>query len=365
MTRFKELFSQPISPRIKNIPRKGITTDFRFTTVSMLILLLLTGSGITLFQLIGMPLTEPEIQGIVLGSAAGALLLILLPNWSMLVFALIAAWSVLYYMSGSLRPLVYAVPPLALIPASMLQILYHWDKAVILRWGVYRTVRGAGLFLLIPFADRISARLDTRIRVTDFSAERTLSRDNVPVHIDAVCFWMIWGPQKAILEVENFVEAVTVSAQTALRDAIGSHELATLLSERDLIGTKLQQILDAKTDPWGITVLSVEFTDIVIPKELENAMSKKAQADREHQARLILGDTEIQLAQKMEEANTYYENNPQAFQLRAMNMVYDGLRQSKGSMVLIPSSAAEQMNLGHPMGMVALQKNQAEKGAQS
>ncbi|MFO7848752.1 MAG: slipin family protein, partial [Spirochaetia bacterium] len=193
---------------------------------------------------------------------------------------------------------------------------------------------------------------------TDFSAERTLSMDNVPVHIDAICFWMIWDPEKAILEVENFLEAVTLSAQTALRDSIGSHDLNTLLSKRDEVGRELQRILDAKTNPWGITILSVEFTDIIIPKELEDIMSRKAQAYREKQAREILGDAEISVAEKMTTANEYYRNNPQAFQLRAMNMVYDGLRQSKGSIMLMPSSAIESMDLGSPAGLAALQKLQ-------
>ncbi|MFW6362483.1 MAG: slipin family protein [Spirochaeta sp.] len=349
--------------RIKNQPRRGFTTDFRFSTFSALLMAVIAGTGIAGLQISGFPLQDAEIAGIGLALLTGGLLIALLPAWWTLVFALLAGWTVLYMQTESLTPMAYAVPAIALIPGAMLQLLNHWDKAVVLRFGRFHTVRGAGLSLLLPFADRIAARVDTRIRVTDFSAERTLSRDNVPVHIDAICFWMIWDAQKAVLELENFLEAVTLSAQTALRDAIGTNDLSTLLSERDQIGKDLQRILDSKTDPWGITVLSVEFTDIIIPKELEDAMSKKAQADREHQARLILGDTEIQLAQKMETAAEYYQQNPAAFQLRAMNMVYDGLRQSKGSMVLIPSSAAEQMNLGQPLGMVALQKQAQQNTA--
>jgi regulator of protease activity HflC (stomatin/prohibitin superfamily) len=238
----------------------------------------------------------------------------------------------------------------------MIQLVYHWDRAVILRFGKFKKVQGAGLFLLLPFADRIADKVDTRIRVTDFSAERTLSRDNVPVHIDAICFWMIWDAQKAILEVENFIEAVTLSAQTALRDSIGSHDLATLLSERESVGDKIQQILDKKTNPWGITILSVEFTDIIIPKELEDTMSRKAQAEREKQARIILGDSEIEVAKKMKEATAFYHEDPRAFELRAMNMAFDGLRQSKGSIILMPSSAMERMNLGSPAGLAALER---------
>lgn len=342
--------------RIKNLPRRHIATDFRFSTFSLLLMAIIAGGFLGILSASGYGVSESEAQGIVYAITAAALLILLLPTWGMLVLSLLAAAGVLFAVAESTRPLIYAVPPAALVPAAMLQLLQHWEKAVVLRFGRYQGLKSAGLSLLLPFADRLAARVDTRIRVTDFSAERTLSRDNVPVHIDAICFWMIWDAQKAILEVQDFMEAVTLSAQTALRDAIGTHDLAALLSERDRVGRELQRILDAKTDAWGITILSVEFTDIVIPKELEDAMSKRAQADREHQARMILGETEVQLAEKMRSADLIYRDNPQAYQLRAMNMVYEGLRQSKGSMVLIPSSAAEQMNLGQPLGMAALQK---------
>lgn len=351
--------------RIKNLPRRVIPTDFRFTTFSFLVLVVIAGSAFALLDTMGLSISEKERSGIVLAVLIGGVLLVLLPSWAMLVVAIFAGWIVLFSTTGTYTGAVYLIPAAALILAAMVNLLYHWDKAVILRLGLFHRVRGAGIFLLVPFLDRVAARVDTRIRVTDFSAERTLSRDNVPVHVDAICFWMIWDAQKAILEVQDFMEAVTLSAQTALRDAIGSHDLSALLSERDQVGTKLQKILDAKTNPWGITVLSVEFTDIVIPKELEDAMSRHAQADREHRARLILGDTEIQLAEKMREADRFYQDNPQAFQLRAMNMIYDAMRHSKGSVVLVPSSAAEQMNLGHslqPLGLVALQKKLAEEG---
>jgi regulator of protease activity HflC (stomatin/prohibitin superfamily) len=355
MTGIQGLFRSPRVSRIKNIPRRVIPRDFRFSTFSFLVLVVVWAGAVAATQLSGYVLSGAELQGIAAAIILGAILLVTLPTWGMLVIAIPAGWAVLFSVGGSDRIIVYLVPALALAPAAMVNLLFHWDRAVILRVGRFHRVRGAGLFLLAPFLDRVAARVDTRIRVTDFSAERTLSRDNVPVHVDAICFWMIWDAQKAVLEVQDFLEAVTLSAQTALREAIGSHNLEELLSERDQVGAKLQKILDAKTNPWGITVLSVEFTDIVIPKELEDAMSRHAQADREHRARLILGDTEIELARKMREANRYYRDDPQAFQLRAMNMTYDALRQSKGSVVLVPSSAAEQMNLGNPIGLVALQ----------
>ena len=366
MNGFGRIFARKRVQRIKNEPRRVIATDFRFSTFSLLALALVLAVTVGAALIAGIDLAYREIQGVAYAVIAGAVILAILPTWGMLVVSLFAGWALVYLASESLRPLLYGIPAVALIPATMLNLMYHWDKAVILRFGRFHRVRKAGLFLLAPFIDRVAARVDTRIRVTDFSAERTLSRDNVPVHVDAICFWMIWDAQRAILEVQDFLEAVTFSAQTALRDAIGSHNLEQLLSERDQVGSKLQKILDAKTNPWGITVLSVEFTDIVIPKELEDAMSRHAQADREHRARIILGDTEIQLAEKMRRADEYYRDNPEAFQLRAMNMVYDALRQSKGSVVLIPSSAAEQMNLGNPLGLVALQNRLAaqQKAAQ-
>ncbi len=344
--------------RIKNLPSFRLERDFIFNTFSLLVLIILAGIGIAVFQLTGLGFSDAELQGIILAAIVSGVVIALISLWNMLLFALVAGWVVLFLVSASMDPFAYLVPAAALLISSTTQLMYHWDKAVILRFGKFKRVQEAGIFFLIPFVDRIANKVDTRIRVTDFSAERTLSMDNVPVHIDAICFWMIWDPQKAILEVENFLEAVTLSAQTALRDSIGSHDLNTLLSKRDEVGRELQRILDAKTNPWGITILSVEFTDIVIPKELEDIMSRKAQALREKQAREILGDAEIAVAEKITRANEFYRDNPQAFQLRAMNMVYDGLRQSKGSIMLIPSSAIENMNLGSPAGLAALQKLQ-------
>jgi regulator of protease activity HflC (stomatin/prohibitin superfamily) len=196
--------------------------------------------------------------------------------------------------------------------------------------------------------------VDTRIRATDFSAEKTLTSDTVPVHVDGLAFWMIWDAKRAILEVENFVEAVTLSAQTALRESIGNHDLNTLLTERRTLYKEIQNILDAKTNSWGITILSVEFTDINIPQGLEDAMSRRAQAERERQSRVILGTAEVEIAQKFAEASESYKDNETALHLRAMNMIYEGIRQ-KGSMILLPASALDSMNLGTVMGTAALQ----------
>jgi len=197
--------------------------------------------------------------------------------------------------------------------------------------------------------------VDTRIRATDFSAEKTLTKDTVPVHVDALAFWMIWEAKQAVLEVENYIEAVILSAQTALRDSIGKHDLTSLLSEREELGKEIQRILDVKTNPWGITILSIEITDIIIPKELEDSMSKQAQAERERRSRVILGTAEVEIAEKFEKAAEKYKDNPVALQLRAMNMVYEGIRQNN-SLILLPSSALDNMNLGAVLGTAAYNK---------
>ncbi len=187
---------------------------------------------------------------------------------------------------------------------------YQWERAVILRFGRFRGLRGSGLFPIVPVVDKVSNYVDQRIRVTDFSAETTLTRDTVPVNVDAIAFWMVWDAEKSILEVADFVDAVTLSAQTGLRDAIGKHELADMLSHRDRLGKEIQQVLDAKTNAWGITVQSVEIRDIIIPKALEDAMSRQAQAERERQARIILVTAETEIAAKFEEASRHYTQQP-------------------------------------------------------
>ncbi len=205
------------------------------------------------------------------------------------------------------------------------------------------------MLAIIPVIDSLSTTIDQRVRVTSVSAESTLTRDTVPVFVDAIVFWVVWNAEKSILEVENYVEAITLSAQTALRESIGRHDLAQMLTERETLGRGLQKILDEKTNPWGITVQSVEIRDVKIPQPLEDAMSRQAQAERERQARIILGDAETQISSKFAEAAKVYADNPVALHLRAMNMLYEAIKE-KGAMVIVPSSAVETMGLG---GMLA------------
>jgi len=234
-----------------------------------------------------------------------------------------------------------------------IRVADQWEKAVVLRLGRFVGLRGPGLFVIIPVIDRVGEFVDQRIRVTDVSAESALTRDTVPVNVDAIVFWVIWDAAKCVLEVKNFREAIHMSSQTALRESIGRHELAQMITERETLGKELQKILDEKTNPWGITVQSVEIRDVRIPQALEDAMSRQAQAERERQARIILGTAETEISGKFAEAAQLYANNPIALHLRAMNMLYEAMKE-KGSMIVVPSSAVETMGLGGMLGTTAL-----------
>jgi regulator of protease activity HflC (stomatin/prohibitin superfamily) len=237
-----------------------------------------------------------------------------------------------------------------------IKVAKQWQKTAVLRLGKYRGLRGPGIFMIIPLIDSASRYVDQRVRVTDVNAEATLTRDTVPVNVDAIVFWVVWNPEKCILEVENFERSIGLSAQTALRESIGRHELTQMITERDSMGHELQRILDEKTNPWGITVQSVEIRDVHIPPGLEDAMSRQAQAERERQARIVLGTAEAEISAKFAEASKLYIDNPVALHLRAMNMLYEAIKE-KGSMVIVPSSAVETMNLGSMLGTAALAKH--------
>src|SRR5579862_1366073 len=236
-----------------------------------------------------------------------------------------------------------------------LRVVRQWEKVAVMRFGKYRGLRGPGMFWMIPVIDALSAYVDQRIRVSNVSAESTLTRDTVPVNVDAIVFWVVWNAEKSILEVENFIDAITLSAQTALRESIGRHSLAQMLSERESLGHELQRILDEKTSPWGITVQSVEIRDVHIPQALEDAMSRQAQAERERQARIILGQAETEIADSFSTAALTYHDNPVALHLRAMNMLYEAVKE-RGAMVIVPSSVVETMGLGGTLAATTLAK---------
>lgn len=245
---------------------------------------------------------------------------------------------------------------LSIILASSIQIADQWEKAIVLRMGKYSGLKGPGIFFIIPVLDRVATYIDQRVRVTEFRAEQTLTKDTVPVNVDAVVYWTVWDVEKAALEVQEYVRAISYIAQTDLRDIIGKHELADLLQEREHIAEDLQKTLDANTNPWGITCQTVGIRDIIIPQALADAMSKQAQAERERKARVILGTAETEIAEKFAKASEQYANNPIALHLRGMNMLYEGLKE-KGSMVIVPSSALDSMNLGVLGGLTALAKS--------
>ena len=243
-----------------------------------------------------------------------------------------------------------------------LKVASPWEKAVVLRLGKFMGLRGPGLFLIVPLIDTIPTWVDQRVMVTPFAAEKTLTKDTVPVDVDAVLFWVVWDAEKAVLEVEDYRTAIAWSAQTALRDIIGRMLLADILVGRSAIDAELQRIIDERTTPWGVTVQSVEIRDIVIPQDLEDAMSRQAQAERERQSRIILGESEEQIAASFAKASESYVNNPTALHLRAMNMLFEGLKE-KGALVIVPSSAVDTMNLGGLSGMVSLaQQNRLPVG---
>ena len=234
-----------------------------------------------------------------------------------------------------------------------LKVADQWEKAVILRFGRFIGLRGPGLFWIVPVIDRIPVWIDHRVMVTPFSAEKTLTKDTVPVDVDAVLFWLVWDAEKAALEVEDYRVAIAWAAQTALREVIGQMDLAAILVGRAMMDKELQKIIDERTTPWGVTVQSVEIRDVVIPQDLEDAMSRQAQAERERQARVILGESEKQIAQSFADASIAYQDNPTALHLRAMNMLFEGLKE-KGALVIVPSSAVDTMNLGGLAGVTSL-----------
>jgi len=242
---------------------------------------------------------------------------------------------------------------LACVISSAIQVEDQWSKAVVLRLGKFRSLEGPGVFLIFPLIETIPYWLDTRVLTSSFKAEKTLTKDTVPVDVDAVLFWKIIDPKKAALDVADYQSAINWASQTALRDVIGKTVLAEMLEGRDKISGVLQKIIDERTEPWGINVISVEVKDVLIPPALENAMSMQAQAERERQARVILGDSERQVAEKFVEAARTYANDPVAFHLRGMNMLYEGLKQNS-TIVIVPSSAIETMQLGGLAGMTAL-----------
>ena len=275
------------------------------------------------------------------------------PVSATILIILFVALGALYYFE--LLTIIWLIVGaiLSILIATSIHIADQWEKAIVLRMGKYVGLRGPGLFMVIPILDKVDNYIDQRVRVTDFTAEETLTKDTVPVNVDAVVYWTVWDVEKAALEVQDYRKAIFYIAQTGLRDIIGKNELAGLLQDREAIAEDLQKTLDEHTNPWGITCQTVGIKDIVIPQSLADAMSKQAQAERERQARVILGTAETEIAEKFALASKQYIDNPVALHLRGMNMLFEGLKE-KGSMVIVPSSALDSMNLGAIGGLAAL-----------
>ena len=274
---------------------------------------------------------------------------------SVLVFLVVAGGGGMAGFLLESPPLIIASVIIGLLLAQSPQIAKQWERLVVLRLGKFVGLRGPGLCWIIPFVDTVTRRVDQRVITSGFAAEQTLTMDTVPVNVDAVLFWMVVDAEKAALEVQNYTSAVSWAAQTALRDIIGRTSLSDLLRGREKIEAELQTLIDHRTTPWGITVESVEMRDIVIPSQLQEAMSREAQAAREKQARIILGDAEREIAKSFEEASRVYQGNPTALHLRAMNMLYEGLKE-KGALMLVPSTAVESMGMGGLLGAAAMQQ---------
>ncbi len=291
-------------------------------------------------------------------SGIGVFLCIVIVIVAILVANLLQRRYIPSYISA---PIVILIILIGIYILIAMQVASQWEKAVVLRLGNFHKLAGPGFFWIIPIVDTVVNWIDHRVNVTPFSAEKTLTKDTVPVDVDAVLFWVVWDAQKAALEVADYRVAISWAAQTALREIIGQMTLADILVGRARMDADLQKIIDERTTPWGITVQSVEIRDVVIPPDLEDAMSRQAQAERERQARVILGESEKQISTSFAQAAEAYANNPTALHLRAMNMLFEGLKQ-KGALVIVPSTAVDTMNLGTMSGLVALGFDRTNKG---
>jgi regulator of protease activity HflC (stomatin/prohibitin superfamily) len=335
--------------------------DFRFGALNLIVLVLVMALGAALQMRVDPSSgprwsVSPEVFGICASIVMGATLIVA-PMWTKAIGLAVIYWLCIRSLFAGVEMWPsYAAAYLGLFLSTSFQVAKQWEKGVVLRLGKFRVLRGPGFFQILPILDRVDSFIDHRVRATDFRAETTLTKDTVPVNVDAIAFWLVWDAKMSVLEVASFEDAVILSAQTALRDAIGKHELGEMLSEREKLGQEIQEVLDRKTDPWGITIQAIEIRDIIIPKALEDAMSRRAQAERERQSRVILGTAETEIAEKFALASEAYKDNPVALHLRAMNMVFEGLKQ-KGSMIIVPSTAVETMGLGSLGGLTAFDRS--------
>lgn len=340
---------------------RKLTMDFRLTTLGVMSLLIPLAAGAALPLLVGHPYDGEALGVVTVGCLVAVVILLLLPLWILDIVFLGAAEAGLRWALGAAYWPSSVLVGAGFLLMPMVQLAQQWEKAVVFRLGRLRAIREPGVFLIAPIFDRVIRYVDTRIRVVEFHHETTLTRDTVPVSVDAIAFWMVWDAEKATLEVTDYLESVTLAAHAALRNAIGKHDLSDLLSEQESLGKEIQAFLDARTTAWGVTILSIGITDIVISKDLEDSLSKQAQAQRERQSRLLLAQAEKEVADAYVEASHGYRDNPTALQLRGMGIVYEGIRKN-GTIVLLPSGAVQDMALGKALGDLA--RGKAEGGVE-
>ena len=345
---------------IKNIHPRQKPRDFSLNAIGIGFL----GIGL-LFILGGVFITGslPSLMelGILMGIPCATLaLLIFFPRWSAglkIYILLICILGIARFPQLALA-LIFAAMAVLITPA--VQRLEEWERAIVLRFGRFHRTRGPGLFMLLPLADRIAQRVDLRIRVTDFSAQETLTLDSVTVTVDALCFWLVWDPEKAVLEVQNYEDAVILSSKTALRNAVSSHDLTTFLEHGEVIQKQIQEEVDRKTTEWGITIQHIEITDIQIPEDLQDSLSRIAQAEREKKGRILLADAEIEIAKKLEAAVNIYAKNEPAMKLKILSILNEGLK-AGNSMMLVPNSITENLEAKDIFGLEALTELRREK----
>jgi regulator of protease activity HflC (stomatin/prohibitin superfamily) len=351
-------------PLVKNNPSREKRRDFTLNTAGIgLLAIIIVFILISLFQRGTLP-SPVELGLLLVMTLATVFLMTLFPRWN----AVIKIYVVLVCISGGLFAgytgswaalgtdnftLTLLFTALAALIAPAVQKLEEWERAIVLRFGRFHRIHGPGLFVLLPLADKVTEVVDLRIRVTDFSAQATLTMDSVTVTVDAICFWLVWDPEKAVLEVENYEQAVILSSKTALRSAISSHDLSTFLEHGEIIARQIQEEVDRKTTEWGITVQHIEITDVQIPVELQDSLSRTAQAEREKKSRILLAEAEIEIARKLEEAAHIYAKSDPAMKLKMLSILNEGLK-AGNSMMLVPNTITEELQGKDIFGLQAL-----------
>jgi len=345
-------------PLIKNVPAPGKRNDFTLNAAGLGLFVLVAAAAAALRAAAGGSPSLPEYGAIAGAPLAAVVLMTAFPRWSVALKLLVVAACAFAALRFAESALALGLTAAAVLVAPAVQKAEEWERAIVLRFGKFSRVRGPGLFGLIPVADRIARTVDLRIRVTDFAAETTLTRDSVTVTVDALCFWLVWDAEKAVCEVQDYEEAVVLSSKTALRNAVSKNDLSVFLERGDEIEEQIRAEVDKKTTEWGITVQHIEITDIQIPEGLQDSLSRLAQAEREKKGRILLAEAEIEVARKLEEAARIYGANGTAMKLKSLSILNEGLK-AGSSMMLVPNSITEELAGDDVFGLQALAENRA------